>query len=547
MADMVDDSSKYFAIFEVASMRMMADDVGAQNVSDDVLLTLSQDVNYRIRELVHSAYQFMKHSSRRKLTGDDINRAIKHTNHDPVYGVPKETNYTYVAEVGVFCADDPLVHVVSETEDIIESRNRISGHKTKSLEVTLDWLSVEGRPLNQMMDPDSVTQTNTKINPILINYLDQVSKTILKTDDEQFSLLIRDVSSNPKIQPIVSHLLNYMLNTIKKPTVKHSLIRKLFRMVDALLDNENIMLCTEYHENYLLDMVFQVSLSSNRRGSKDHWSLRDSAGVLTSRIINHYESYPSFILNCTRQKCLDKIIRCLSNRSQPVSFSTHYGAIHAIMSMGPDEIKKNFSPHIKEYIIFLDTFMRKDMSSAPNDMKEEATAVWGSLLILSVILVKRLYSHALNSSPDDHDVMKSNESISIYQFLYDTFGDALCLQVSTGLSPSDRKLVYRNLPEPPPKSLFTTIDIEKSGEELLDQFYNDTPPDSAEHTPHHDEKLQHKKKIISLKPVSLKHLTQMISGVKRLKTECIIHDVFEDFNPILPPDPIRIRICEATI
>ncbi len=51
--------------------------MGIPNLKDDVAVSLAQDVEYRIHEIVQEAMKFMRHGKRTKLTVDDINNALR--------------------------------------------------------------------------------------------------------------------------------------------------------------------------------------------------------------------------------------------------------------------------------------------------------------------------------------------------------------------------------------------------------------------------------------------------------------------------------------
>ena len=532
------DRSKLYAIFEVASMRLMADQVGVHAVDDEVLLNLSQDVNYRMRELIHSAANFMKHSRRRQLNTEDINRAIKHTNHHPIHGIPKETDFKHIPEADVYCIEDPLIDVTAQTEKIIESKNRIKGVTRKSLDVSLDWLTVEGRVVAKMVDPDSLPQTNNKINSLLITYLDQASKTILKSDGKALKILLKDLSTNPKIQPIVGHLLTFLLNSIKRPQTKCLTTKKIFKVIESLLNNDNLLLATECHENCLLDIVFHVAFPPNHHRGTDSFTLIESAALLASKIVHHFETYPDIIvISSIRQRLLDKIIKSISNHS-PESFSSHYGAINTLICLGWPEIRKNLVVII-EFVKFLDKFIDDES----NQSKQEAHRLRSLVMRASVALIKGLHNDCLGS---DSDVVKLNDLKVIYSILYEHFGDGLSTQTSDLLTINDRILVYTPVPKEMDKSLFVTPDLEKSGEELLDQFFSDDHHESS--NPHLIKSLQnygnHSKssdhKAVTLSAHGFKPNE---GGTKRQKIEPFdMNQAFDGYKVIETRSPIKVTI-----
>jgi histone H3/H4 len=67
------------SIFQKETINSIAETLGI-SVSDEVAQTLLQDTEYRLREVIHEAVRFMRHSRRNRLSPNDINRAlVKHS------------------------------------------------------------------------------------------------------------------------------------------------------------------------------------------------------------------------------------------------------------------------------------------------------------------------------------------------------------------------------------------------------------------------------------------------------------------------------------
>ena len=68
------------------TVKDIAEQLGLNEISNDVLKTLAMDVEYRILEVIENANKFKKFSKRSKLTYDDINRSMEVLNLEPLYG-----------------------------------------------------------------------------------------------------------------------------------------------------------------------------------------------------------------------------------------------------------------------------------------------------------------------------------------------------------------------------------------------------------------------------------------------------------------------------
>jgi transcription initiation factor TFIID subunit 6 len=68
------------------NVRDVAESVGVSNVNDDTLRTLTQDVEYRIGQLIVEALRFMRAARRTTLTVQDISCALRVLDVEPLYG-----------------------------------------------------------------------------------------------------------------------------------------------------------------------------------------------------------------------------------------------------------------------------------------------------------------------------------------------------------------------------------------------------------------------------------------------------------------------------
>ncbi|GLJ59620.1 hypothetical protein SUGI_1515980 [Cryptomeria japonica] len=62
----------------------MAEAACISELKHEVAVLVSEDVTYRIRQIIGRAIKFMRHSKRTKLTCADINKALKWSDCQPV-------------------------------------------------------------------------------------------------------------------------------------------------------------------------------------------------------------------------------------------------------------------------------------------------------------------------------------------------------------------------------------------------------------------------------------------------------------------------------
>ncbi|CCK70902.1 TATA-binding protein-associated factor TAF6 KNAG_0F02370 [Huiozyma naganishii CBS 8797] len=68
------------------TVKDVAESLGLDNINEDVLKALAMDVEYRILEIIEQAVKFKRHSKTEILTTDDIAKALRVLNVEPLYG-----------------------------------------------------------------------------------------------------------------------------------------------------------------------------------------------------------------------------------------------------------------------------------------------------------------------------------------------------------------------------------------------------------------------------------------------------------------------------
>lgn len=95
------------------SIRLMAESVCDAEISQDVATILSEDASQRVRLIIAKALKFMRHSNRNKLTCADINKALKWSDCQPVFGHESNSEqrlrYSYLAEARVFKYENNII------------------------------------------------------------------------------------------------------------------------------------------------------------------------------------------------------------------------------------------------------------------------------------------------------------------------------------------------------------------------------------------------------------------------------------------------------
>lgn len=86
--------------------------LGVESISEEVSITVIEDAEYRLRQLLQEAVKFMRNSKRTKLLPKDINSALRLENMEPIFGYagPQKKQFRAVKSCpGLYVLEDDLV------------------------------------------------------------------------------------------------------------------------------------------------------------------------------------------------------------------------------------------------------------------------------------------------------------------------------------------------------------------------------------------------------------------------------------------------------
>jgi transcription initiation factor TFIID subunit 6 len=97
------------------NIKDVAESVGITSLNDEVLHRMSQDVEYRIAQVLEEALKFMRHGQRSTLSTQDISQALKVLDVEPLYGYESTRPLRFgEASIG---PGQPLFYVEDEEVD----------------------------------------------------------------------------------------------------------------------------------------------------------------------------------------------------------------------------------------------------------------------------------------------------------------------------------------------------------------------------------------------------------------------------------------------
>ncbi|CCE65015.1 hypothetical protein TPHA_0J01940 [Tetrapisispora phaffii CBS 4417] len=222
------------------TVKDVAESLGVDNINEDVLKSLAMDVEYRILEIIEQAVKFKRHSKRDLLTTDDIAKALRILNVEPLYGYHdgsarnRSITFNRVSAQG----GQSLYYVDDEEVDFDKLINEPLPQVPRLPTFTTHWLAVEG------IQP-AIAQ-NPNLNDIRVSQPPMVRGAIvtaLNDNSIQSSSSTAPISLSEDKDSYQASTVKPGQNTEIKPLVKHVLSKELqiyFNKVVSALTNPNI-------------------------------------------------------------------------------------------------------------------------------------------------------------------------------------------------------------------------------------------------------------------------------------------------------------------
>lgn len=460
-------SEKRYIIPSRESIRMMAEAEGVTNLTDDGALILSEDLSYRLREIVQNSLEYMKHAKRRRLTTEDINDALRTSDMQPIlgHGSPEPVTFKQVKDADIHFIEDVDLSVANIAS------NSYKPKETGELGIKSFWYAIEGvskiipvpaaagetwkTPSFGQNKPAIVKKEKKELSENMLRYYDYMVKAILGADEEAMKFALSDLKTNSKIVPLLPYFVNFVSNGVK--TVSHDIsqLTRLLHTVKALTNNSNLYLEPEPYLGLLVQSVMYCGLeplAASINPLNDHWVLRDYAARLLGHIVKKWSVHNSALM----QNTLKSLKEVICDLSKP--FCSHYGAVMGLLALGTKAIENVLLPELQTYMQHLTNFL-EDTSLTNALLRTDANKVSGAILLAAEYVMKNLLENIDLQTPSPNsccpkqtilspsfssdkiepesslnleqitnvnaDILKQRTAKEIYSELYDYFGDML--------------------------------------------------------------------------------------------------------------------------
>ncbi|TVY86162.1 Transcription initiation factor TFIID subunit [Lachnellula willkommii] len=366
------------------NVRDVAESVGISALNEEAVRSLSQEVEYRVGQVIVEAMRFMHAGKRTVLGTQDISQALKVLDVEPLYGYESTRPLRFgEASLG---PGQPLFYIEDEEVDFEKLINAPLPKVPRDMSFTAHWLAVEGVQPSIPQNPTTAEARATELVPKgpganpslaalagndnvsfkplvkhvvskeLILFFDKIKSAILDEDPDPEVVILREsalesVRSDPGLHQLVPYFVHFIAEKVTHSLNNTFVLRQMMELTAAMIANKSLFI-----QPYVAALVPPVltcligrSLGPETPANlQAQFQLRTLASSLIGQISSKYAESSLQLRPRLARTCLKYFL------DPSRSLGEHYGAISGLLTIGgPEGVRSVLLPNIKpfEYVI----------------------------------------------------------------------------------------------------------------------------------------------------------------------------------------------------
>ncbi|EGR49369.1 uncharacterized protein TRIREDRAFT_106473 [Trichoderma reesei QM6a] len=352
-------------LWNTENVKDVAESVGIGSMSDEALKALTQDVEYRIGQVIIEALRLMRAARRTTMTVNDVSLALKVLDAEPLYGYDSTRPLRYgEASLG---PGQPLFYIEDEEVDFEKLINAPLPKVPRDMNFTAHWLAIEGvqpsipqNPTSAELRPQDLLPKGPGANPALsalagndtgagqpavkhivskelILYFDKIQAAILDDNPDEEVVRLRQaalgsVRDDPGLHQLVPYFINFIMDRVTHQLDDTFTLKQMMELTNALIENKSLFL-DPYASSLSAPvltclMARKLGTDEGQDALKEQYDLRQLAASLLGRIARKYSASNSLLRPKLTRTCLKYFL----DPTKPPAVL--YGAIHGLLEAG---------------------------------------------------------------------------------------------------------------------------------------------------------------------------------------------------------------------
>ncbi|KAG7156937.1 TAF6-like RNA polymerase II p300/CBP-associated factor-associated factor 65 kDa subunit 6L [Homarus americanus] len=389
------NEEKRCAQVAVESVITWGEAAGVADISQDMARAIAADVTYRLRQSLNVCGQFLRHCKRRKLTPDDVNRALKWMDITSIMGYTgsEPVEWQGIPEVGVHIPHDPTVNLASTA---------LSGdifHQPGSPCVRGEWAYISGHTMVKGEGGGESVPAPLPLSPEHHQYYQMLFTVIAGPSNDLFKIMCEDVSTSPGINSVVGPIVGGIVRGAQRARQKPCILRRILLIIRALLLNPHLYLGPQ---NYMRDIinVLVYCIIIERKTPQDTQTIRSLACNVLIQVVSREPGSRG-----TWETVVSSLGGVVASSSRP--WGQHVGALIGLLTLGCHSLLNSLTPIARPYYNRLTHAISQSPGASTRDILDAHTS--NCLLLAGLVNVMTTFVRSL---PDNIVMFSSSKESS---------------------------------------------------------------------------------------------------------------------------------------
>ncbi|KAM4066386.1 TATA box binding protein associated factor (TAF) domain-containing protein [Hirsutella rhossiliensis] len=349
---MATDNIKPKLLWNSENVKDVAESVGISNLNEESLKALTQDVEYRVGQVIIEALRLMRAARRTTMTVTDVALALKVLDVEPLFGYDSTRPLRYgEASLG---PGQPLFYIEDEEIDFEKLINAPLPKVPRDMNFTAHWLAIEGVQPSIPQNPTTVESrsqdllpkgpgTNPSLNALagndnlsvkpsvkhivskeLILYFDKIQAAILDDNPDEEVVRLRQaalgsVRDDPGLHQLIPYFINFIMDRVTHHLDDTFTLKQMMELTHALIENKSLFLDPKLGTDDGTDVL------------REQYELRQLAASLVGRIARKYAASNTLLRPKLTRTCLKYFL----DPTKPLAVL--YGALYGLLEAGGPE------------------------------------------------------------------------------------------------------------------------------------------------------------------------------------------------------------------